>query len=715
MSAEEGKRICAETEKILQETYGLVKEKELGKGQFGTVYCAVDASGRKHAVKLCVKAVLDKDAVIKNVLLMRELKVLESLNHPNVVKLINAVTLPFCQVFDMECCDMALDKYLIKKGGKLAEPVFKSLAKQLTAAIDYLHSNRIVHRDIKPANILLCFGPSGSFIAKLADFGFAKQQTPDVILKTSLGSPRFEAPEVFSAKTGNPYTNKCDLWSLGVTYYYILAKDYPFTKIGGLNAFLENKKYTVFDLPDSLKVSDSCKHFVRNHLMRDPSCRISADEAMRHPFLLPKLRVMQMTAPVNGAELVKPLVTDVDLSEIVFDHAKKTLGDKLTFPHAFDEELTVQWRDVAKHMGMDDKSIDDICVVCDEGAFFGPDDRVPVNNRDDSHELNALFISASNGVLCSEIKPRIDVHDFTAVLHDIEAMEADESKRSSLDLFNKYYAGLCSKYFKYCQRYVTECEMIRINCQEMQTFAGIVFVFEKLFSKIRSLQQQLVKKCPEFPKASFFPPSVGSSLEIVPPCSALSGKIEQIEQELKKIFSSTQKKADFRNNDMRAEICAIAELWKNSSDLETQCKQAYTDSCTCLNAVIQSFSSDAEVVSRLFRYIRALEKATKEDDATVVYPELRALLLDCDYLTVSVKSQNLLKLPTLEERLAAAKDAYIGALEAKVKWLEGAFDEVEKDRFSLAAEATETINSQSAVIERLRQILRDHNIHDPTM
>ena len=79
----------------------------------------------------------------------------------------------------------------------------------------YLHKNGIIHRDLKPANILIKQG-----VCKLSDFGFAKSLNHDeTIMKSIVGTPLYMSPQILKKAK---YTNKSDLWSIGLIYYEML-------------------------------------------------------------------------------------------------------------------------------------------------------------------------------------------------------------------------------------------------------------------------------------------------------------------------------------------------------------------------------------------------------------------------------------------------------------------------------------------------------------
>jgi calcium-dependent protein kinase len=93
---------------------------------------------------------------------------------------------------------------------------------QLVKGFKELQKSGVIHRDLKPANILTHRGT-----VKLADFGLAKyvDNYGSSMLRSCVGSPLYMAPQVLMKKA---YTTKCDIWSLGVLYFEMLFKEFPF-------------------------------------------------------------------------------------------------------------------------------------------------------------------------------------------------------------------------------------------------------------------------------------------------------------------------------------------------------------------------------------------------------------------------------------------------------------------------------------------------------
>ncbi len=103
---------------------------------------------------------------------------------------------------------------------KLDEGTAKKFLQHLMKGAEYLHQNGIIHRDLKPANILLNDG-----ICKIADFGFAKTYGEDTLMmKSIVGTPLYMSPQLLKRLK---YTNKSDLWSIGLIYYEMLQGRTP--------------------------------------------------------------------------------------------------------------------------------------------------------------------------------------------------------------------------------------------------------------------------------------------------------------------------------------------------------------------------------------------------------------------------------------------------------------------------------------------------------
>eukprot|EP00445_Apocalathium_hangoei_P034208 CAMPEP_0203946490 /NCGR_PEP_ID=MMETSP0359-20131031/81735_1 /ASSEMBLY_ACC=CAM_ASM_000338 /TAXON_ID=268821 /ORGANISM="Scrippsiella Hangoei, Strain SHTV-5" /LENGTH=412 /DNA_ID=CAMNT_0050877801 /DNA_START=62 /DNA_END=1300 /DNA_ORIENTATION=+ len=215
-----------------------VIQKNLGQGTFGTVHVVKkNATGERFALKTVPLRPGQKalDTMVAEIVHSAEF------DHPFVVKLHGFVQGPKRYHLLMELCTggslTAFLKTHVEKV-RLIEPTYcggvdtktvTRFAYQMLAGLIFLHRHGFVHRDIKPDNYLLT-QDSGSMLSrtpmslKLADFGLACRLRRGEKLEKRAGTPFYMAPEV----ERGPYDEKCDIWSLGATLYYIHTNSLPF-------------------------------------------------------------------------------------------------------------------------------------------------------------------------------------------------------------------------------------------------------------------------------------------------------------------------------------------------------------------------------------------------------------------------------------------------------------------------------------------------------
>lgn len=195
----------------------------LGKGKFGRVYLAKEKStGFVCALKVLHKSELQQGKVEKQV--RREIEIQSNLAHPNILRL-------YGHFHDTKRIFLILEfagkgelyKHL-RKETKFPEWKAASYIAQMAAALKYLHGKHVMHRDIKPENILV--GIHGEI--KISDFGWSVH-APNNRRNTMCGTLDYLPPEML--KPGNQenfYSEKVDLWSLGVLMYEFLCGEAPF-------------------------------------------------------------------------------------------------------------------------------------------------------------------------------------------------------------------------------------------------------------------------------------------------------------------------------------------------------------------------------------------------------------------------------------------------------------------------------------------------------
>ncbi|XP_035151037.3 myosin light chain kinase family member 4 isoform X3 [Callithrix jacchus] len=271
-------RIVTAKQAAVNSFYTVSKTEILGGGRFGQVHkCEETATGLKLAAKIIkTRGMKDKEEV-KN-----EISVMNQLDHANLIQLYDAFESKNDIVLVMEYVDGGeLFDRIIDENYNLTELDTILFMKQICEGIRHMHQMYILHLDLKPENIL-CVSRDAKQI-KIIDFGLARRYKPREKLKVNFGTPEFLAPEVVNYDFVSFPT---DMWSVGVIAYMLLSGLSPF--LGDNDAeTLNNILACRWDLEDEefQEISDEAKEFISKLLIKEKSWRISASEALKHPWL----------------------------------------------------------------------------------------------------------------------------------------------------------------------------------------------------------------------------------------------------------------------------------------------------------------------------------------------------------------------------------------------------------------------------------------------
>ncbi|XP_020040887.1 myosin light chain kinase family member 4 isoform X4 [Castor canadensis] len=271
-------RIVAVKQAAVDRLYTVSKTEILGGGRFGQVHrCKEKATGLKLAAKI-IKARSTKDKEeVKN-----EINIMNQLDHVNLIQLYDAFESRNDIVLIMEYVEGGeLFDRIIDENYNLTELDTILFIKQICEGIRHMHQMYILHLDLKPENIL-CVNRDAKQI-KIIDFGLARRYKPREKLKVNFGTPEFLAPEVVNYDFVSFPT---DMWSVGVIAYMLLSGLSPF--LGDNDAeTLSNVLACRWDLEDEefQDISEEAKEFIAKLLIKEKSWRISASEALKHPWL----------------------------------------------------------------------------------------------------------------------------------------------------------------------------------------------------------------------------------------------------------------------------------------------------------------------------------------------------------------------------------------------------------------------------------------------
>ncbi|KAI4817912.1 hypothetical protein KUCAC02_011284, partial [Chaenocephalus aceratus] len=251
---------------------------ELGRGRFSVVKrCDQRGSKRLVAVKQVNKKLMRRDRVTQ------ELNLLQRLQHPHIVGLIDTYETPSSYALVLEMADQGRLLDYIVSWGNLTEEKVACYLRDILEALQYLHNSRIVHLDIKPENLLVSHSASGQPAVKLTDFGDAVQLNSALYVHPLLGSPEFASPELV---LGDPVSLTSDLWSLGVVTYVLLSGASPFLDESAEETCLNICRLD-FSFPRDYfqGVSQGARDFICLLLRTDPTRRPPAVLCLQEPWL----------------------------------------------------------------------------------------------------------------------------------------------------------------------------------------------------------------------------------------------------------------------------------------------------------------------------------------------------------------------------------------------------------------------------------------------
>ncbi|KAF0907952.1 hypothetical protein E2562_022338 [Oryza meyeriana var. granulata] len=255
--------------------------KKLGQGQFGTTYqCVEKATGKVFACKSIAKRKLLSEEDVEDV--RREIQIMHHLaGHPNVVSIVGAYEDAVAVHLVMELCAGGELFDRIVQRGHYSEKAAAQLARVIIGVVEACHSLGVMHRDLKPENFLFVNHKEDSAL-KTIDFGLSIFFKPGETYSDVVGSPYYVAPEVLRKH----YGREVDVWSAGVIIYILLSGVPPFWDESEQGIFEQVLKGDLdFSSDPWPAISDSAKDLVRKMLNRDPRKRLTAHEALCHPWV----------------------------------------------------------------------------------------------------------------------------------------------------------------------------------------------------------------------------------------------------------------------------------------------------------------------------------------------------------------------------------------------------------------------------------------------
>ena len=248
-----------------------------------------------YATRILEREKIEKEKDLYNYL-NQEINILQSLKHPNIVKLEDIkktkthfyLTMEYCNGADLP---KALEKYKEKYGKPFSEEIVQHLMTQLISAIKYIHEKGIIHKNINLENIMLNFENEKDIKdlnlmkanVKIIDFfhsskkskpGLPINASPSTLKKLKLGG--------YNIKMADNDDQKVDIWSLGTIFYEILIGK-PIFDADDLNEQIDKVEQGDYYVPKN--ISFESVSFMNGMLQQEPKKRLNAEQLLKHPFL----------------------------------------------------------------------------------------------------------------------------------------------------------------------------------------------------------------------------------------------------------------------------------------------------------------------------------------------------------------------------------------------------------------------------------------------
>ena len=271
------------------------KIKKLYKGEFSEIYKVVEKNTKKeYALKIYDVNKGGKNYLIECI--KREIEITNKCKCENVIKIYEVIKKKDTYILVFELCDIDFEKYLKDNNEKRNIYFIRKQFIGLNKALKILYKKNVMHRDIKPSNLFLKF-ENDECIIKLVDFGISRYYNNPNIDKflehsfidnlydnnnsSNMGTPLFMAPEILNNEF---YNYKIDLYSLGVTLYYLIFDEYPYNgknEYSLLKDILSGKTLKKTGL-------ESLDDLIEKLLKVSPDERISFEDYFNHKFFKEK-------------------------------------------------------------------------------------------------------------------------------------------------------------------------------------------------------------------------------------------------------------------------------------------------------------------------------------------------------------------------------------------------------------------------------------------
>ncbi|GLU00898.1 hypothetical protein SLE2022_182340 [Rubroshorea leprosula] len=273
---------------------------KIGSGSFAVVW---RSTHRQRGIEVAVKEI-DKKLLSSKVSenLLKEISILSTIDHPNIIRLFEAIENEDKIYLVLEYCDGGDLGDYIRRHGKVSEHVARHFMRQLAAGLQVLQEKHLIHRDLKPQNLLLST-KDVTPVLKIGDFGFARSLTPQDLADTLCGSPLYMAPEIIQ---NQKYDAKADLWSVGAILFQLVTGKPPFDGNNQLQLFQKILASTELQFPEGAlgELHPDCVALCRSLLRRNPVERLTFKEFFSHKFLVESRQMANVEMPLPQSKVL---------------------------------------------------------------------------------------------------------------------------------------------------------------------------------------------------------------------------------------------------------------------------------------------------------------------------------------------------------------------------------------------------------------------------
>uniref|UniRef100_A0A8C3R313 calcium/calmodulin-dependent protein kinase n=1 Tax=Cyanoderma ruficeps TaxID=181631 RepID=A0A8C3R313_9PASS len=324
---------------------------ELGKGAFSVVRrCVKKNSSQEYAAKIINTKKLSARDHQK---LEREARICRLLKHPNIVRLHDSISEEGFHylVFDLVTGGELFEDIVARE--YYSEADASHCIHQILESVNHIHQHDIVHRDLKPENLLLASKCKGAAV-KLADFGLAIEvQGEQQAWFGFAGTPGYLSPEVLRK---DPYGKPVDIWACGVILYILLVGYPPFWDEDQHKLYQQIKAGAYdFPSPEWDTVTPEAKNLINQMLTINPAKRITADQALKHPWVCQRSTVASMMHRQETVECLRKfnarrkLKVSISISlKFVFSLSLRLGSTESCNTTTEDEDLKVRKQEIIK-------------------------------------------------------------------------------------------------------------------------------------------------------------------------------------------------------------------------------------------------------------------------------------------------------------------------------------------------------------------------------